>query len=286
MKKLLYTFAILSTTLLSPPILAQSPAPSTWQTQSESAIGDTIESSQTDTASFSHLTAAITNYYTANSYINKSVLGLKADFPSGQMNLKFNIHSIMQADGKFRTVVSSGDTASPQGYSLIMVSDGNSVWSYRTDRNEYSVQTYQQFMANNRNWFALGMSTSAFLKVPMRYRLPIAQGMLNQPGATKAFITGMQAEGTIVSRPPEPNGSDLYIYELEPKKPTDPRIRFEVDPQSQTFKGIQILGRYEGMQFDFTETLQTREPVTSANDKAFQFVIPAKAQKVPSVSLF
>jgi outer membrane lipoprotein-sorting protein len=286
MKKLLYTFAILTTTLLSQPLLAQSPTPSTWQNQAENATDDAVESRQTDTSNFGHLTAAITNYYTANSYIHKSVLGLKADFPSGQMNLKFNIHSIMQADGKFRTVVSSGDTPSPQAYSLIIVSDGNSVWSYRTDLNQYSIQTYQKFMANNQNWFALGLSTSAFLKIPMSYRLPIAQGILNHPSATKAFIDGMQTEGTIVSRPPEPNGSDFYRYELEPKKFSGSRIRLEVDPQSQTFKGIQLLGQYEGKNFEITETLQTREPVTSANDQAFQFVIPAKAQKVPSVSLF
>jgi outer membrane lipoprotein-sorting protein len=267
----------------SPTVLAQTiPAEPRSSRIPGNISGDIIS----DEPYFGFFTEALTKYFADEAHITNTTTKLQANMPGGTLNITFQTRTIAQIDGKFRAAINFPSVNASAERSMTIVSDGKSVWSYRSDLNQYSVMPYKQYMASSDKLF-IGFSTLGFVNVPTDMRPLLAKGLLNNPTATKEFRRGMESKNvSIIGSIEENDQRSFYVYNFN-QPDLNTLFSVWVDPQDKNFKGVKVKVQVKGMDVEMTETLTEREVRSTAlPDKTFKFEIPAKATRVQSVSFF
>jgi outer membrane lipoprotein-sorting protein len=270
--------------LISSVSLAQITNPQNHATPNWSEL--TEKSSQDDTPIDTAFTTALSKHFEDTSYASKSTVTFQYNLPQGATNFQFNVNSVVQADGKFRAIVTLPTETIGKERTVLITSDGNSVWIYRDDLQEYSVHTYQQFMQSS-DWMYLGYSAAAFLKAPLDMRLGIAKGYLQHPDATKAFIAGIRSHATFESSIQTVNSKSFYTYDATLPNADQTKITIWIDPQQQTFSAMRFSGLYQGHNLDVTEVMNDRSPMPKTLPAtSFQFQAPANSRRNIAMKVF
>jgi outer membrane lipoprotein-sorting protein len=183
--------------------------------------------------------------------------------------------TIANATGQFRTDIEFVDTAKP-GRQYQVISDGKTLWIYRPDRKEYSVQTYQQFDASDDSAM-IGLATGLYLSLSdIKQLIPE-----ESPTPQDLQEAGIEDLGQKTAE----SGKSFQVYGMKDDQTSNANIQLWVNPKTALIEALQLLGKEQDMQVEFQETILQFQKNLPVPPDRFTFKPPAGVKQVPKISI-
>ncbi|MEQ8974686.1 MAG: hypothetical protein RIE73_30410 [Coleofasciculus sp. C1-SOL-03] len=251
-------------------------------TQSNPASG--MSRPLTDELDVSLLAKTVANFIQAERYQTESEMqfSFEAQGFTGQFSVL--VKTIAQSPQQFRTEIStpeSGGFAQPT-YSL--VSDGQQVWIYNPELNQYAVRDYEDFDQGNDS-FLIGFSSMLFLEMSAQFRQAFADGLVDPDNVIELLESFFQVEDVpLEGGRRNLQGQDYYAYNY---KDSQAGFTFTVlvEPNTAAVNQLQISGKADGMDIKMTEQIIRRVPSPVIAADTFTFSPPVGATQVESMEI-
>ncbi len=164
-----------------------------------------------------------------------------------------NIHILSRRPGRFRAELSPVGTDGTPRPKLLVVSDGQRVWTYRPGQKAYSVVSRQSFVDANDDVTALGLAIGGFFLGDGRELAEAFRDITKDNSA--AVLSALTDTGvTLTSKAQSVGGVDYFVYRMNLSKQGLAYV-FYVDSQTGILKRLDLTGKTDGMQIAFEETL-------------------------------
>lgn len=183
--------------------------------------------------------------------------------------------TIAKAPGQFRTDLEFMDTAQhKRKYQVI--SDGKTLWIYRPDRKEFSVQTYQQFDASDDSSM-IGLTTGLYLSAAdLKQLIPETS-----PTPKELQEGGIEDLGKKVAE----DGKSFQVYGMKDTQNSNAHMQFWVNPQTAQIERLRLVGKEKEMELELLETILQFQRNTPVSANQFAFQPPAGAKQVEKISI-
>ncbi|MGI0484571.1 LolA family protein [Pantanalinema rosaneae CENA516] len=278
MKVLVGTIALLSTSLVwgGTTLWGQSPVVS-----QQAPLRAQSPSQTTATPDLSLLARASVAFVQSDRYQTESIMEVTGTTPQQTFKAGVQATTIVQSPKQFRAEIAYNRPDQTGLVNILVVGDGQQVWIYRADTQQYTVKSYAAFEQLDDSYF-IGVSSLLFLQLPPDDRRVIAQGALADSQVIQEL--GLLSNPGFKGRPQLIDNQPLYAYEF-----TDAQEGFIVnafvDPITGTLKQLRISGQAEQVDYAITETIRRRtaNPLVTAN--TFRFTPPVGARRVESLAI-
>jgi hypothetical protein len=230
------------------------------------------------------LAKTVTNFIKSDRYQTESELQLTGKVSGTSLSTSVQIKTITQSPRQFRSEISFTGLEDGKERRYLVVSNGDRVWTYRPDVNQYAVMDYQSF-DKSRDTFLIGMSSYLFLIIAPDFRELMAQRQLSDADFS-AILSQMLQSKNVPIKGGRRNfqARDYYVYEY-----TDPKAGYSfnafVVPETATVEQIQINGRSEGTEIVLKEKIIRRVENPAIAPDTFSFSLPLGAKEVESIPL-
>ncbi len=227
------------------------------------------------------LVKSITSFLQSDRHQTESEIKFSVSVKGTNIGLNLKTNTVAQSRKKFRSEITFLDSTEASKSGNLVVSDGKQVWVYRADLKQYAVTSYQEFYDSGQ-WIFVSIGALSFLDLPEAERQAIAGGNLSDKDALESL--GLASKGLIKGYRRMVDGESFYVYNYK-----DPKEGFTlsgfVQPETADLKQIQVLGKTQGMDIQYTEKILSRiaNPVISAD--TFTFSPPPGTKKVKSLSI-
>jgi outer membrane lipoprotein-sorting protein len=196
---------------------------------------------------------------------------------SGGFNFSVSMQhqTIAKTPGQFRTDLEFIDTAQPRRKYQV-ISDGKTLWIYRPDRKEFSVQTYQQFDASDDSSM-IGLATGLYLSAAdLKQLIPETA-----PTPKELQEGGIEDLGKKVAE----DGKSFQIYGMKDTQNSNASMQFWINPQTAQIERLRLFGKEKEMELELLETILQFQRNTPAPASQFAFQPPAGAKQVEKISI-
>lgn len=226
------------------------------------------------------LTAATANFFKGEVLQTESSTEIISTGQGTNIKVQFQSKTIVQSPNRFRSEITLLPTGK-QPRSAIVVSDGQRVFIYRPDLNQYLTVSYQQFDRRDDS-YGIGMSSVLYLILAPELKPLAAQGALTDR-TVQAQLRAM-TPANLSGRARSINGKNLYVYEYGDRQKN---FSYEavIDPMDTTLKQLQIKGSVQGVNITITETIQRRSPLSTIGANLFRFAPPRTAKAVKTLEI-
>lgn len=278
MKVLVGTIALLSTGLVWG--LANLGGQSAAVSQPDPTLAQLL-SQTTTTPDLSLLSRASVAFVQSDRYQTDSIMEVTGTTTEQTFKAGVQATTIVQSPKQFRAEIAYNRPDQTGLVNILVVGDGQQVWIYRADTQQYTVKSYAAFEQLDDSYF-IGISSLLFLQLPPADRQVIAQGVLADSQVIQDL--GLLSNPAFKGGPQLVNNQPLYAYEF-----TDAQEGFIlnafVDPITGILKQLRISGQSEQVDYAITETIRRRtaNPLVTAN--TFRFTPPVGARRVESVAI-
>jgi outer membrane lipoprotein-sorting protein len=220
------------------------------------------------------------NFLAGERYQTESNMQIIGTAPGSNVVLNIQIKTTVQAPKQFRAELTFPQPDGTRSLTGVIVSDGELVWLYRPDLEQYTTLPYEKFDQSDDS-FLIGMSSSLFLQIPAETRKQIAQGNLE---ANTNVLKELGLPPSLKGGQRTINGQKLYGYEYTDEK-EGYLFRAVVEPTTATLQQLQISGKAESLDIVITEQIlkRTANPEVTAN--MFRLTPPANAKYVDQLSI-
>jgi outer membrane lipoprotein-sorting protein len=183
--------------------------------------------------------------------------------------------TIAKTPGQFRTDLEFVDTAQPKRKYQV-ISDGKTLWIYRPDRKEFSVQTYKQFDASDDSSM-IGLATGLYLSATdLKQLIPETS-----PTPKELQEGGIEDLGKKVAE----DGKSFQVYGMKDAQSSNANMQFWVNPQTAQIERLRLFGKEKEMELELQETLLQFQRNNSVSASQFAFQPPAGAKQVEKISI-
>lgn len=249
--------------------------------QQITASNPIITSQATEKLDVSLLVKAITAFLQSDRYQTQSEINFKVGTKGVDVGLKLKTNTLAQSGNKFRSEISILDSTEATKPGNLVVSNGKQVWVYRADLKQYAVTSYKDFYDSGQ-WIFVSIGALSFLELPEAERQAIAEGNLSDKDALESL--GLASKGLIKGERRTVDGESFYIYNY-----IDPKEGFTlsgfVEPETANLKQIQVVGKTDGLDIQYTEKILARTANPVISPATFQFTPPPGTKKVKSLSI-
>jgi outer membrane lipoprotein-sorting protein len=271
---------ILACALGSSPVQAQSLHPSTTaygglqQTATESkTVGPTPAAMTQESAAL--FGKAFWTFFRSDVVQTTSRTVLKGVSGGFNFSVSMQHQTIAKSTGQFRTNLEFVEEAQP-GRQYQVISDGKTLWIYRPDRKEFSVQTYKQFDASDDS-FMIGLATSLYLSASeLKQLLPE-----DSPAPQDLQEAGIQDLGQKVAE----NGKSYQVYGMKDIESSNANFQFWVNPQTAQIGVLRLAGKEKTLELELQETLLQFQRNMPMPDSQFTLKPPVGAKQVKQLSI-
>lgn len=166
---------------------------------------------------------------------------------------------------------------------LEVVSNGASVWIYRSGTRQYSVMTLAAFKKADSSIPTLGLAIGGFSLGDAR---PFVEGLQSITGTNSAEVVAMLAGSDVqITRATKSvGGQDDYVYSII-LGDQNLLYKFYVNSQTSALARVELSGTDAGIQMTYREDIQSLTPLPAASMPTFVFAPPLGTVKVPLVSV-
>ncbi|MBL1178095.1 LolA family protein [Pantanalinema sp. GBBB05] len=278
MKVLVGTIALLSTSLVwgltnfwgqsqavswQPPTLAQSP------------------SQNPASPDLSLLARASMAFVQSDRYQTDSIMEVTGTTSDQTFKAGVQATTIVQSPKQFRAEIAYNQPDKAGLVNILVVGDGQQVWIYRADTQQYTVKSYEDFEQLDDSYF-IGISSLLFMQLPPADRQVIAQGALADSQVVQDL--GLLSNPNFKGAPQWVNNQSLYAYEFLNAQDGFTLDAF-VDPTTADLKQLRISGQDQQVDYAITETIRRRTANPFVTDSTFRFTPPVGARRVESVAI-
>jgi outer membrane lipoprotein-sorting protein len=259
--------------------------------QSSPAVVPQAPPQKTDAEHLNLFLLAIRDFSQGNAIKTTSNLSLQVTMQGAKVEENIQIQAIARRPNQFRTDVVFGDVAfgsqrntSKRRYQI--VSDGKTVWIYRPDTQEYSVQTYAEFDKSN-DTFLIGAS-SFFLSLPADLESSFSDGNLAAIASNPTLVAAMYKEMETQFRgyQQDKTGKNFAVYSMkESKSPEQLNIDLWVEPQTAALQKFQISGKHKDSDVKIGVEIVDRIANPKIEPNTFRFVVPKGAKRLKTLSI-
>jgi outer membrane lipoprotein-sorting protein len=201
------------------------------------------------------------------------------------MDINIQIQAIAQKPNQFRTDIIFGaeNSASKRRYQL--VSDGKTVWVYRPDTQEYSVQTYAEFDKSSDS-FLKGVSSSVFLTLPADLKSSFSDENLAMIASDPTLVASLYREMKIQFKGYQKDkaGKNFAVYSMGESKSLE-QVNLWIEPQTATLQQFQISAQDKGLDIKIQEIIINRIANPKIEPNTFQFIVPKGAKRLKTISI-
>lgn len=174
--------------------------------------------------------------------------------------------------GKFRSEITMLNPDGKPGPKIILVADGQKVWTYRPGLKQYSVVTLAQFSKTSDDLPALALLCGIVGS------LKSDKDDITDPASWDRRGTTMTVTNETVQETP------YRLFTLKAVK-EGYTFRFHVDPATGLIRRVSLGGKENGMDFSVTETVERQEAVAAPDPSLFRFTPPRGTKKVAKVAV-
>ena len=192
-------------------------------------------------------------------------------------------HIIAKRPGRFHADLTQMAADGTPQVRLTVISNGIQVWTYRPGTRQYSVTTYKAFQAANNDVTALGLAIGGFFLGEGHQLTTGFQGLT--ASNTADVLTALKGmDITLSSKAQSANGEDDLIYQMALLQ-QGLTYQFAVDSQTDTLRRVELAGTQKSVQIAFKENIKQIAPTADVSKATFQFMPPAGAVKVKTLSV-
>lgn len=263
---------VLPLPLTAPYQLAQSnPAPGT-----DDSLADELD--------INLLARTIANLIESEHYQTESQM--QFSFNAGVLNGEFSvlIKTIAKSPQEFKTEIYPFGLGEVEQPKYVLVSNGEQVWIYHTESQQYQVTDYASFDSSKDNFF-IGFSSLLFLQMSSSFREEFPEDLIT----VDTIIEGLESLLSVKNVPLEGSqmnlqGQDYYAYKYKDKQ-AGFTFTVLVEPTTAQVNQLQMSGISDGIDIKMTETIMNRvaSPVVTAD--TFVFTPPPGATEVESLEI-
>ena len=263
-------------------ILNQLPSSPTQQEIAPATI------SQLDsTVDLTLLANTVRNFLTSETYQTQSAMEINMTASGLSLTFLVEIDTITQSPDKFRSEITFLPSfQSPETIKYTVVADGEQVWIYRPDLEQYAVTNSEAFS----EMFLIGFSSLIFLEFSTSIRESFPEAEINNENIVNLVEIFLKSNDFQSDAPHLSGGRQIFqdkeYYRYEYRVPEE-ELLFNafVDPETATLEQLQFTVEDEGINFVFTEQIIQRiaEPLITAD--TFSFSPPPGATMVDSLSI-
>ncbi|BAB75238.1 LolA family protein [Anabaena sp. FACHB-709] len=238
-------------------------------------------SQATEPLDLSLLAKSVTNLLQSDRYQTDSQIEFKVGSKGTETTIYLKSKMITQSGKKFRAEVAYTKPGEAAKTGNLVISDGKQVWIYRSDLQQYSVTSYQDFK-DSSDWILIGISSFVFLDFPEEDRKVVVDGNLSDKNVLTYL--GLASNGELKGETRTFDGQTAYVYDYK-----DPKDGFTlsafVNPETASLSQVQLAGKSDDLDILLTEKIlsKTVNPVINAN--TFRFLPPRGTQRVKTLSI-
>lgn len=186
--------------------------------------------------------------------------------------------TIVQSPRKFRAEITY-EPASPSTPTITVISNGELVWIYRPDLQQYMVKTYAEFDQLEDSYY-VGLGCLFFLQFTPEDQALIAQGALSN------LITKSLQSGTDIAMSSRQLADRrMMAYEYTDRQ-TNQQLTALIDPTTADLRQLQVMKpSATGEAIDIAETILSRDANPTITDATFRFTPPAGVERVEALAI-
>jgi outer membrane lipoprotein-sorting protein len=288
----------------------QSPAPVPRATPSQREKPAALQPLTEETTQL--LVRSLQSFFNSAQMETKSQFQIEGAFGAIGVKMSGQNRNILKAPNLFRTEFEFQDPtdATKAFRKFVLISNGKTLWTYRPDTNQYSMQPYQALsnspskkapntsLPSNASAMSLGFISLSYINLRDKF-LPILSNNTDSSTVVQKLMQSMDAKESFQFqgyRPLEGQG-DMAIYRLNIKVtnkdkrkdlPKDPSMDLWIHPKNEKIVRIQFnIGfnytKTQNINVQIQENLLQQNSLPSVSADAFYFTPPKGARLVKTL---
>jgi outer membrane lipoprotein-sorting protein len=258
--------------------------------QSSPVVAPQAPPKKNDAENLNLFLRALRDFGQGNTIKTTSNLSVRATSPGSTVDTNAQIQEIAQKPNQFRADIVFGpnsfgakSNASNRRYQII--SDGKTVWIYRPDTQEYSVQTYAEFDKSNDS-FLTGITSSLFLNLPADLESSFSAENLAIVASSPTLVASLYQEMKIQFKgyKQDRGGKKFAVFSMGEAKSSE-QIDLWIDSQTSTFQQFQISGKAKDLNLTLQEVIVNRTANPKIEPNTFRFIVPKGAKQLKTLSI-
>jgi len=238
-------------------------------------------SQATSTADLPLLAKVIQQFLEHSSYETNSEIRVSSIAGNTTVQTSVTVKTIAQHPNKFRSEITFAKPEQPGAkVTTLVISDGQQVWLYRPDLQQYQMMTYSEFEQFDESYW-LGFSAMIYSQIPADVRQAI-----QQDGSTSTQI--VQAVGLelkdLQGAPQTIDNRPLYVYRYRDAREGSTFTAW-VEPSTAVIQQMQIAGRFESADVTINERIISRTAKPAIAPNLFTFSPPPGTKKVKVLAI-
>jgi outer membrane lipoprotein-sorting protein len=229
---------------------------------------------------------AFRDFSQGNAVQTTSKLSLDAKTEGATLQSVVYIKAIAQKPKQFRADISFKSEEGSKARTYQVISDGKTVWIYRPDTQQYSVQTYEQFDKSDDS-FLIGSATSLYLNSPNDFQKTVTDEALSAIAADPKMVASFYKETgtTFKGYQKDETNQNYAVYTWDDTQGASSHMNLLISPQTSTIQQFLITGKEKGMTINLREVIVERVPNPKLEPSTFRFQPSATAKRVKALSL-
>jgi outer membrane lipoprotein-sorting protein len=253
--------------------------------QSSPSIATPTSPKKSDAENLTLFLRAFRDFGQGNATKITSNLSLRATTQGAIVETIVQSRAIAQKPNRFSADIVFGSESNASKRRYQVVSDGKTVWVYRPDTQEYSVQTYAEFDKSDDS-FLVGVASGLFLSLPADLESSFSDQNLAMISANPALVASLYKEMNTRFKGyrKDKTGKNFAVYSMGKEKSLE-QIDLWVEPQTATLQQFQINGQDKDLNFTLQEAIVDRVANPTIEPNAFQFIVPKGAKQLKTLSI-
>jgi outer membrane lipoprotein-sorting protein len=229
---------------------------------------------------------AFRDFSQGNAVQTTSKLSLDAKTEDTTLQSVVYIKAIAQKPKQFRVDIAFKSDERSKARTYQVISNGKTVWIYRPDTQQYSIQTYEQFDKSDDS-FLIGSATSLYLNSPNDFQKTVTDEALSAIAADPKLVASFYKETgtTFKGYQKDETNQNYAVYVWDDTQAASYRMNLLISPQTSTIQQFLINGKDKGMTLNLREVIVERIPNPKLDPDTFRFKPTATAKQVQSISL-
>lgn len=232
--------------------------------------------SQTEEAAV--LVASLAKFMQGDRYQTESQLEILGTGSGLEFNLQTRLRVLTEHPDRFRAEIYTEDSNGRTNLETLILANGDRVWIYRPNSQQYRIVAYEEFFEGN-DFIFIGLSNAGFLAIPADVKADLTANR----DLLETIINSLSSRELRRGNEMVENRS-YPTYQL-PFPGDNFAAKIAIDERAASIYQLQVSGPYEGLDLVVTETILSRETVPDSAPERFQFLPPAGAVEVEELGI-
>lgn len=257
------------------------------------------------------LVRSLQAFFGAEQVETKSQFQLEGTYGAMLVKISGQNHNILKDSNLFRTEFAFQDPSDPSKSlkKFMLISNGKTLWTYRPDTKQYSIQPYQSLGSSYStktigasslrapSMMTLGFLSASYLGLREKF-IPILSDKMDTPSIVKKLMENAEIKEALLFQGYRSleNQEDAAVYQLNIKMGSkgandfisDPYMELWIHPKTQKVARIQFkmgvsYGKQQNIQVQIQENVLEQQSLLSVPTDTFYFQPPKGARLVKTL---